>query len=171
MRPEKFNEYYEYILPRANLLVKDETGTWFKQMVYSFRISLIRYINSYGSEVFVELADMPDKIVEYPMFEDLWRDKVLAEEIIRQMVTELEELSDGELEFWVVTRFLERIYAAMRRAVAKVEEERKQRTHSYKEELIATVYHPDRACRIAEKFGMEPMNWLILQAEGTGWEE
>lgn len=167
MYPAKFDTFYEQMMRKSKLLIEDPDGIWFRQMMYAFQNALIKYIDSHCAEHFVQIPDLTDRLVAYPMFKNLWRDRRRAEHIIKCMDIEARSGADGELEYWIVAEFMDRINASIRKAVAEVDAERRRRTHTYKEELIATVYNPDRACRFADKYGMEPMDWLMLQAEGT----
>ena len=125
---------------------------------------------NHRSEVFISIPFVTDLLVAYPMFKQLWGARNLAEKVITDLMSDQEYELDGEIQLWVVATFMDRIYVSIRAAVGAVEAERKRRTHTYKEELIAAVYNPDRAWRFAERFGTDPMTWLMIQAEGTAAE-
>lgn len=68
---------------------------------------------------------------------------------------------DGEMAYVVEEEFQKGIFKAMRKVHEEHLAERKKRILAIREELVATVLSPERACRMAAAHGMEAMDWLI----------
>jgi hypothetical protein len=83
------------------------------------------------------------------------------EKIIKDVKKGVVYDQEGEMAYVVEEEWLKGIFKAMRKVHEEHLAERQRRIWAIREELIATILSPERACRMAAAHGMEAMDWLI----------
>lgn len=157
--------YYRNYLKEINRCFGDiheeERSSYFIHLLHHLTGRLRAFALEDHANAFLELPDLFHTIANMSNIRNCM---VLEEDtaaIIRRVKRYVKQNQDGELAYVVEEEFLKGIFKAIQQVHEEHKAERRRRIWAIREELIATVLHPDRACRIAAAHGMEPMDWLF----------
>lgn len=134
---------------------------YFSHFIRSVTSHLRTHALTGSADTFLEIPNLFRTIATMSNIRNCMYFKEDMEKIIRHVKKGVAYDQDGELAYVVEEEFMKGIFKAIQQVHTDHLAERKQRIWAIREELIAAVFLPERAWRIAGAHSMEPMDWLI----------
>jgi hypothetical protein len=163
------HQYYRNYLKEVNRyfgdIHEDERSGYFIHFLRHLTARLRTFALEGHADAFLEVPNLFHTIANMSNIRNCMALEEDTAAIIRRVKRYVKQDQDDELAYVVEEEFMKGMFKAIQQVHEEHKAERRRRIWAIREELIATVLHPDRACRIAAVHGMEPMDWL-LQNEG-----